>query len=60
LPNGLPFYQFEYTPEFKDEAGHGVHIGVMAQEVEQVMPKAVITRADGIKLVDYGVLNAKH
>jgi hypothetical protein len=60
LPSGLPFYQFEYTPEFKDEAGHGIHIGVMAQEVEQVMPEAVITRADGIKLVDYGVLNAKH
>jgi hypothetical protein len=58
LPNGLPFYQFEYKPEFKDEAGHGVHIGVMAQDVEQVMPQAVITRADGIKLVDYGVLNA--
>ena len=58
LPNGLPVYTYEYKPEFKDEAGHGVHIGVMAQEVEQVMPEAVITRADGIKMVDYGVLNA--
>lgn len=58
LPNGLPVYTYEYKPEYKDEAGHGVHIGVMAQEVEQVMPEAVITRADGIKLVDYGVLNA--
>jgi hypothetical protein len=58
LPNGLPVYTYEYKPEFKDEAGHGVHIGVMAQEVEQIMPKAVITRADGIKMVDYGVLNA--
>ena len=27
------------------------------QEVEQVMPEAVITRPDGIKMVDYGVLN---
>jgi hypothetical protein len=58
LPNGLPVYTYEYKPEFKNEAGHGVHIGVMAQEVEQVMPEAVITRADGIKMVDYGVLNA--
>jgi len=58
LPNGLPVYTYEYKPEFKDEAGHGVHIGVMAQEVEQIMPEAVITRADGIKMVDYGVLNA--
>jgi hypothetical protein len=58
LPNGLPVYTYEYKPEYKDEAGHGVHIGVMAQEVEQVMPEAVITRADGIKMVDYGALNA--
>jgi hypothetical protein len=60
LPNGLPVYAYEYKPEFKDDpyAGHGVHIGVMAQEVEQVMPEAVITRADGYKMVDYGVLNA--
>lgn len=60
LPNGLPVYTYEYKPEFKDDpyAGHGVHIGVMAQEVEQVMPEAVITRADGYKMVDYGVLNA--
>lgn len=59
LPNGLPVYEYEYKPEYKSEAGYGKHIGVMAQEVEQVMPEAVITRADGIKLVDYGVLNAK-
>jgi hypothetical protein len=60
LPNGLPVYTYEYKPEFKDDpyAGHGVHIGVMAQEVEQVMPEAVITRADGYKMVDYGVINA--
>jgi hypothetical protein len=58
LPNGLPVYEFEYKPAYKAEAGYGKHIGVMAQEVEQVMPQAVITRADGIKLVDYGVLNA--
>jgi hypothetical protein len=57
LPNGLPFYNFEYKPEFKDIAGHGVHIGVMAQEVEMVKPKAVITNADGYKMVNYGMLN---
>lgn len=58
LPNGLPFYQFEYKPEFKDEAGHGKFVGVMAQEVEMVQPEAVITRPDGYKAVNYGVLNA--
>jgi hypothetical protein len=60
LPNGLPVYTYEYKPEFRDDpfAGHGKHIGVMAQEVEQVMPQAVITREDGYKMVNYGALNA--
>jgi len=57
LPNGLHFYQFEYKPEFKDIAGHGQFVGVMAQEVEMVRPEAVITNANGYKMVNYGVLN---
>jgi hypothetical protein len=57
LPNGLPFYQFEYKPEFKGIAGHGRFVGVMAQEVELVRPEAVITNPDGYKMVNYGVLN---
>ena len=58
LPNGLPVYEYEYKPEWKDEAGHGKFIGVMAQEVELVQPQAVITRPDGYKMVNYGALNA--
>jgi hypothetical protein len=60
LPNGLPVYEFEYKAEFKDHplAGHGKFVGVMAQEVEMVQPEAVITNADGYKMVNYGVLNA--
>ena len=57
LPNGLPVYEYEYKPEWKDEAGHGKFIGVMAQEVELVQPEAVITRPDGYKMVNYGALN---
>jgi hypothetical protein len=57
LPNGLPVYEYEYKPEWKDEAGHGRFIGVMAQEVEMVQPEAVITRPDGYKMVNYGALN---
>ena len=57
LPNGLPVYTYEYKPKFKDIAGHGVHIGVMAQEVELVQPDAVITNANGYKMVNYGALN---
>jgi hypothetical protein len=56
LPNGLPVYQYEYKSEFKNIAGHGTHIGVMAQEVEMVRPEAVITNANGYKMVDYGLL----
>jgi hypothetical protein len=58
LSNGLPIYEYEYKPEWKEEAGHGKFIGVMAQEVELVQPEAVITRPDGYKMVNYGALNA--
>jgi hypothetical protein len=57
LHNGLPVYEYEYKPEWKAEAGHGKFIGVMAHEVEAVMPEAVITRPDGYKMVNYEVLN---
>jgi hypothetical protein len=56
--NGLTVYSYEYKDEFKDHklAGHGTHIGYMAQEVEQVFPYAVRTLDDGYKVVDYGLL----
>jgi len=56
--NGLTVYRYEYKNEFKDceLAGHGVHYGYMAQEVEQVYPYAVRTLDDGYKVVDYGLL----
>ena len=57
LPNGLPVYEYEYKPEWKEVGGHGKFVGVMAQEVEKVIPEAVITRPDGYKMVNYGVLN---
>jgi hypothetical protein len=58
LPNGLPFYSFEYIDAVKNHplAGEGTHIGVMAQEVEQVYPYAVSTLDDGYKVVNYGLL----
>jgi hypothetical protein len=57
LPNGLPFYQFEYKPEFKNIAGHGQFVGVMAHEVEKVIPDAVVTLDNGYKAVDYSKVN---
>jgi hypothetical protein len=58
LDNGLTLYSFEYKNEFKDHeyAGHGVHVGVMADEVEQVYPYAVSTLNDGYKVVNYGLI----
>ena len=58
MDNGLTLYSFEYKDEFKDReyAGHGVHVGVMADEVEQVFPYAVKTLDDGYKVVDYGLI----
>lgn len=58
LPNGLPVYEYEYKAEFKDHplAGHGKFVGVMAQEVEEAIPAAVITLNNGYKAVNYGML----
>jgi hypothetical protein len=58
MNNGLTLYSFEYKDEVKSHplAGDGVHVGVMAQEVEQVFPYAVKTLDDGYKVVDYGLL----
>jgi len=57
LSSGLPVYEYEYKPKWKNIGGYGKFIGVMAQEVEMVQPEAVITRLDGYKMVNYGVLN---
>jgi hypothetical protein len=58
LPNGLPVYEYEYKDEFKDHplAGHGKFVGVMAQEVQAVIPDAVIELENGYLAVDYGKL----
>lgn len=51
--NGLPFYRFRYVGEKEYQFGH------MADEVEKVLPEAVITRDDGMKMVDYGMIAAR-
>jgi len=55
LANGLTIYEFEYKPEFKDlkYAGHGRFRGLMAHEVEKVIPEAVFTLENGYKAIDY-------
>jgi hypothetical protein len=55
LPNGLTVYEFEYKSEFKNKKhyGKGRHRGLMAHEVEAVIPEAVIQMEDGYKAIDY-------
>ena len=56
LDNGLNIYQYYYKPEFRDECGHGLQIGVMAQEVEKFKPEAICHLSNGLKAVDYSMV----
>ncbi|WP_198964668.1 DUF3300 domain-containing protein [Bradyrhizobium sp. C9] len=53
LANGLGYYRFSYLGSNK------AYVGVMAQEVEQVMPAAVTRGADGYLRVYYDELGLK-
>ncbi len=55
LDSGIKVYAFEYKDEFKDHplCGHGRFIGVMAQDVEKIIPEAVIEMDNGYKAVNY-------
>src|SRR3954468_19928843 len=53
LDNGLGFYRFTYNGSDK------AYVGVMAQEVETVMPAAVFRGSDGYLRVYYDKLGLK-
>lgn len=59
-PLGIGLYLFDYKPEFQAQCGHGRQFGVMAQEVEAVMPEAVCTHPNGYKMVNYAMLGITH
>jgi hypothetical protein len=50
LNDGLGYYRFIYN------GGHTTYVGVMAQEVQAVMPEAVTRGADGYMRVSYDLL----
>lgn len=50
LDSGLALYRYKYV------GGEREYVGVMAQEVAEVMPDAVLQGADGYLRVDYGKL----
>ena len=58
-PLGIGLYLFDYKPEFRDKWGQGRQFGVMAQEVETVLPEAVLTHPDGYRMVDYAMLGIR-
>lgn len=53
LPNGLTWYKFDYIWDEPSE-------GVMADEVEQLIPEAVSINEDGYKMVDYSRIMTWH
>lgn len=55
-PLGIGIYLFEYKAEHREVWGYGHQFGVMADEVEQLMPEAVAIGPDGYKRVNYAML----
>ena len=55
-PLGIGLYLFDYKPEYRGLSGHGRQFGVIADEVETVMPEAVSLHVDGYKMVNYAML----
>jgi len=54
LDNGLNLYSYNYKDGY--DLPEGRQIGVMAQEVEKVIPEAVVMEADGFRAVNYALL----
>jgi len=55
-PLGIGLYLFNYKPEYQPRYGRQRQFGVMADEVEGVLPAAVGMHPDGHKAVYYGML----
>ena len=55
-PLGIGLYLFDYKPAYREQSGFGRRFGVMADEVETVLPQAVVMHPDGYKRVDYALL----
>jgi len=55
-PLGIGLYLYTYKPQFQDAWGTGRQFGVMADEVERVLPSAVTRHRDGYRVVNYAML----
>ena len=56
LANGIKLYKWEWTENGKEIVGNQVEFGVIAQEVEKIMPEAVTRGSDGYLRVNYSML----
>ena len=56
-PLGIGLYLFDYIPGHLNNSFPGRQFGVMADEVETVLPEAVSVHPDGYKMVNYSMLN---
>jgi hypothetical protein len=56
---GIGLYLYDYKSEFQPECGVGRQFGVMADEVEAVMPSAVVKGDDGYFMVNYRMLGIR-
>ena len=59
-PAGFGIYLFDYKADLRDAHGHGRQFGVMANEVEMILPEAVMVGADGYRVVNYSLLGITH
>jgi len=57
LKNGITLFEFNYKPEFGDPSIR--YRGVMAQEVERVIPDAVGVLDNGYKYVNYDMVGTR-
>jgi hypothetical protein len=55
-PLGIGLYLFDYKPQYREAFGYGRQFGVMADEVESVMPEAVSLDLSGYQMVNYAML----
>lgn len=53
---GINLYLFNYKPEYSKKYGTSRQFGVMADEVEAIMPSAVSVHPEGYKTVNYAML----
>lgn len=58
-PLGIGIYLFWYVPAMRDRFGHGRRFGVMADEVEVVLPQAIARDPEGYQVVNYAMLGVR-